>query len=303
MPEVYGVFEGGGVRGTALVGAVAAAEKHGITFRAVAGTSAGAIVASLLAAGYTAAEMLTLLMGMDFQKFKDPVGFPGCRKAASWWKLGLHRGDEFYHWIGQQLSLKLTGDVHKAPTFKELPRPLTVVAADVVQQQEKVFSKESTRDTQVAFAVRASMSIPFFFVPLANGPELLVDGGVLSNFPAWVFQDEQKKVPLPILGFRLQDQDEPPARIGNLKDLALALAATVVRGSVRLQLAAGKLPGLNIIELPTLGVGTTDFDLSGKMKNELYKAGYRESDNWLLNNKLTAPPAAPAPPPGPAKKG
>lgn len=48
--EVYGVFEGGGVRGTALVGAVAAAEKKGIGFRAVAGTSAGAIVASLIAA-------------------------------------------------------------------------------------------------------------------------------------------------------------------------------------------------------------------------------------------------------------
>ena len=57
MTEVYGVFEGGGVRGTALVGGVAAAEEHGITFRAVAGTSAGAIVASLVAVGYNASEM------------------------------------------------------------------------------------------------------------------------------------------------------------------------------------------------------------------------------------------------------
>jgi NTE family protein len=295
MPEVYGVFEGGGVRGTALVGAVAAAEKQGITFRAVAGTSAGSIVAALLAAGYNAEQMHTLLMEKDFRQFKDPIGFPGCRRALTWWKLGPYKGDEFYRWIGEKISLKVTGKVHGAPRFKDLPKPLKVVAADLVQQQEKVFSQETTGDTQVAYAVRASMSIPFFFVPLPNGPELLVDGGVLSNFPAWVFQEEQKKAPLPILGFRLQDEDVPAVRPQNLLQLATSLAATVVRGSVRLQLTAGHLPGLNIITLPTLRVQTTDFDISGTMKNDLYEAGRKESENWFLTNKLAAPPPADAP--------
>src|ERR1700722_20038315 len=104
MPEVYGVFEGGGVRGTALVGAVAAAEKNGITFRSVAGTSAGAIVASLLAAGYDANEMQTLMMAKNFQDFKDPIGVWGWRTLWSWWKLAPYKGDAFYRWIGQALS-------------------------------------------------------------------------------------------------------------------------------------------------------------------------------------------------------
>ena len=73
MAEVYGVFEGGRVRGTALVGAVAAAEERQITFREVAGSSAGAIVASLLAAGYNAGEMRTLLTETNFKDFKDPI--------------------------------------------------------------------------------------------------------------------------------------------------------------------------------------------------------------------------------------
>ena len=50
------VFEGGGVKGIALVGAVAVAEEKGYRWANLAGTSAGAIVASLLAAGYTGAE-------------------------------------------------------------------------------------------------------------------------------------------------------------------------------------------------------------------------------------------------------
>jgi NTE family protein len=104
--EVYGVFEGGGVRGTALVGAVAAAEKEGIGFRAVAGTSAGAIVASLIAAGYKAEEMRALLTETDFKKFMDPVSrVPLWKRYVAWRRLGLYEGDEFHRWIAEKISI------------------------------------------------------------------------------------------------------------------------------------------------------------------------------------------------------
>ncbi len=90
MAEVYGIFEGGRVRGIALVGAVAAAEERQITFRATAGSSAGAIVASLLAADDSAGEMRRLLTEMNFKDFKDPITrILGLQKIVSWWKLGL----------------------------------------------------------------------------------------------------------------------------------------------------------------------------------------------------------------------
>lgn len=69
ISHVYGVFEGGGARGSALVGGVAAIEKQNITFRSVAGTSAGAIVASLVAAGYSATELLNMMLDNDFKDF------------------------------------------------------------------------------------------------------------------------------------------------------------------------------------------------------------------------------------------
>jgi NTE family protein len=296
MAEVYGVFEGGGVRGTALVGAVAAVEERHITFRAVAGTSAGAIVAALVAAGYNASEMCMLLTRTDFRDFQDPISrVPVLWRILAWWKLGRYRGDAFQRWIGEQLSLKLTNRRHMSPRFQDLPKPLTIIATDVVRQQVRVFNAQRTPDIAVADAVRMSMSIPFFFRPVPFGSELMVDGGVLSNFPAWAFDAEQKTVPLPILGLRLQTDDVPLARIKNQLALAKALIATVMKASVELQIA--HVAGLYVIDLPTLGVQTTDFDISDAQKDQLFAAGYSTALAYLATTPLvppaTMPPAVP----------
>ena len=272
--EVYGVFEGGGVRGTALVGAVAAAEKEGIGFRAVAGTSAGAIVASLIAAGYKAEEMRALLTETDFKMFMDPVSrVPLLKYYALWRRLGLYKGNEFHRWIAEKISIKLTKRRHDSPTFEQLPIPLTVIAADVVRQQVKVFSRRRTPDVAVADAVRMSMSIPLFFCPVRFGGEVIVDGGVLSNFPAWAFEEERKAARLPILGFRLQPDDVPQPRIRSMWGLIKALTDTVIRANIPLQIA--HVDGLRVIDLPTLSVRTTDFNLEEKKKDQLYLEGYR----------------------------
>jgi NTE family protein len=292
MPDVYGVFEGGGVRGTALVGAVAAAEAEKYTFRGLAGTSAGAIVASLLAAGYTASEMRILLMEKDFREFKDPVAIPGLREIYSLWKLGRYKGDAFRRWIEAQLKHKLG---KPAPRFTDLPKPLTVIAADVAHYETKIYNRKRTPDDRVADAVRASMSIPFFYVPVRANSSIYVDGGVLSNFPAWALEDEMEEPSLPILGFRLQKDDEEPA-IGNMLGLAKALAATIVNAAVEIQVELADLKGLNVIDLPTLGISTTDFNIDNKTKERLYKAGLNAALAWLKTNTLSTPDAQEAVP-------
>ena len=69
--EVDLVFEGGGVKGIGLVGALAALEEQGYEPHRVAGTSAGALVAALLAAGYEAAELRELVLSLDYRQFQD----------------------------------------------------------------------------------------------------------------------------------------------------------------------------------------------------------------------------------------
>jgi NTE family protein len=282
MIETYGVFEGGGVRGIALVGALAAAEARGISFRAVAGTSAGAIVASLIAAGYSASELRQILSAQDFRTFRD--GLPGIRYLLAWKRLGFHKGDEFHRWIAEHLSLKLKGRRNESPRFSELKKPLTVIATDVVRQQVKVFSTRRTPDFVVADAVRMSMSIPFFFIPVPLGKELIVDGGVLSNFPAWAFDEERKTAPLPILGIRLQAADLPSPKIRNQLGLAKAIVSTMRRAGNQLQI--GHIPGLYVIDVPTFDVKTTDFDISQDRKDELYQAGFHAAQAFLATTEL-----------------
>ena len=69
--ECDAVFEGGGVKGIGLVGAIKAVEEFGYNFKNLAGTSAGAIVASLLAVGYTTNEIKSIMDGLEYSKFKQ----------------------------------------------------------------------------------------------------------------------------------------------------------------------------------------------------------------------------------------
>lgn len=290
--EAYGVFEGGGVKGIALVGALKAAEELGFTFRAVAGTSAGAIVASLVAAGYKADELRSILTEKNFKDFMDPVasGFtgwiPGSNLASAWNAMGLYKGDHFHDWIREKLSLKIFGNKRKSPTFNDLlgktGTPLEVVAIELISQEVRTFESHRNANLHVADVVRMSMSIPFFFVPYRLGTEMYVDGGVISNFPAWVFKDVQatESGQLPILGFRLEADES--TEIPNILKFGWVLIGAI-------QTIGEKLLNKNTlnvipIQLPTMGIGTTDFDLTDESKEHLYRWGYDRAKGRLLES-------------------
>src|SRR5215470_7764153 len=73
FPYIWGVFEGGGVRGAALAGAYRAATEAGITFGRVAGTSAGSIIAALIAAGASPEFVVDALVKKDMRDFLRPA--------------------------------------------------------------------------------------------------------------------------------------------------------------------------------------------------------------------------------------
>src|SRR5262249_59854226 len=82
--QLDGVFEGGGVRGIGLVGALSVIEEAGYEFVNLAGTSAGAIVSTLIAAGYKAAEIRAIIDGIDFKRMTDDAGFGRVPFVAKW---------------------------------------------------------------------------------------------------------------------------------------------------------------------------------------------------------------------------
>ena len=192
-PCVGLVLGGGGARGAAHVGVLKVLERERIPVCAIAGTSMGAIVGGLYAAGYDAAELERLLTTIDWaDMFVDSpprAQLPMERKQEDFRHLldleigyrdgrlsvpaGLVRGQKL-----MLLLRRLTLSTWSAEDFDDLPIRFRAVAADIVTGRKKVFA-----DGDLAVAIRASMSVPGAFAPVRVGEQLLVDGGMAENVP------------------------------------------------------------------------------------------------------------------------
>lgn len=189
------VFEGGGVKGIAYVGAMKVLESEGILEKIirVGGTSAGSINAVLFAAGYSNQQTYNELDKLDFNNFKDDSwgalrDMNRLREEFGWYK-----GDFFRDWIGGLLKKK-TGSENI--TFKALQeysgKQLYVYASNISTNFGEVFSPEHTPRTRVVDAVRRSMSIPLFFRAVRDDrKDVFVDGGVINNYPVKLFDREK----------------------------------------------------------------------------------------------------------------
>jgi len=185
------VFEGGGVKGVAYVGALESLGRRRIlpAIRRVGGTSAGAINAALFALGYSNPETRELLRGLDFRSFLDGDWGVVRDTRRLLTRYGWYRGDAFHDWIATRVADKL-GD--RRATFSHLraaDRPdLYIYGANLNTGFGEIYSVEHTPGMQIADAVRISMSIPLYFAAMRNArDEVQVDGGVLSNYPVKLF--------------------------------------------------------------------------------------------------------------------
>lgn len=197
--NVNAVFEGGGAKAIGLVGAVKAAEQRGITFGQVAGTSSGAIVATLLAAGYRADELKEILFETSFQDFlkKDFFHyFSGVGLGTRMFlKKGLYSNASLEKWIADLLKYK--GVV----CFGDLPKnQVRIIASDISNGRMMVLPDDlieygyNPDAFPIAKAIAMSTSIPYFFEPVKLGKNYIVDGALLSNYPLWLFDQHYKKM-------------------------------------------------------------------------------------------------------------
>lgn len=199
---IDGVFSGGGLKGFALVGAYQVLEEKGYRFNRVAGTSAGAILASFIAAGYTAKEIEKMLDELDASTLLDPrktiLPLPLMKWLHLYWRLGLYQGKALENWFMEKLALK------GVYSFADVPQgSLKLVASDLTNGKMMVLPDDlesygiSADSFPIARALRMSCGIPFFFEPVkmkvGSGDTIVVDGGVLSNFPMWLFDNKSGK--------------------------------------------------------------------------------------------------------------
>ncbi len=284
-----GVFSGGGCRAAAHVGAVEGALQAGVNFSEVAGTSAGSIIAALLGAGASSeflrrhcgslvfSELLAAPTGTSldmgalgrFLRWLPFVGRSLIGRIVAYG--GAYSSSAIETWVDERIT-ELLPEAPRPVKFKALLLPTTIVATDLFGGQPKIWSTTTTPDESVALAVRCSCSIPLFFEPVVVGNSRLVDGGLLSNLPAFVFADSQSSNGLSgrILAFSLEDELQLRAR-WTPRELLRSLIDTIVGGAKRVQNSIQ--PNVNVISIPTDGVRATDFNVTPELLATLIENG------------------------------
>ena len=303
------VFEGGGVKGIALVGAFSVLEKRGYEPQNMAGASAGAIVAALIAAGYGADELKEIIANLDYDRFKDEAiedRFPMGKILSVLKDLGIYEGDAFEEWMRGLLEargVRTFGDlVRREDVELKYRYKLQVIASDVTERRLLVLPRDALKlgiedpdDIDVARAVRMSMSIPIFFEPVrftnpkTKEEHIIVDGGMLSNFPVWLFDAEEPQ--WPTIGMKLTRKPEtsigeelaepvPRGGVGEVIGYLRSLVDTMMAAHDRLYVEQHDFDQ-RTIGIDTLGVGTTEFDLSPKRALELFDSGRAAAEEFL----------------------
>jgi NTE family protein len=307
------VLSGGGVLGVGHVGAVSVFEDHGIVFERVAGTSAGSIVGALVAAGARADQMHKLIGSLEYRRFLDERGVdhvPLVGPALSvLLENGYAEGDYFRNWLNDELEslgVRTFGDLRIEDDPGADPRPehrwrLTVMAADVTSGQLVRLPQDYQRyglepDHQlVVDAVRASISVPYLFEPArlshAGGESLLVDGGLVSNYPIDAFdRTDGKKGRWPTWGVTLIPQ-LPAGDTRLIPQLGLlrpvpgfrfleAVLTTAVVGRDQGYLAQPWVKDRSI-EVDGLGVNPFDFTIDSATAERLYKSGRKAAGTFV----------------------
>ena len=287
---IDGVFSGGGLKGFALVGAYQVLEEKGYHFKRVAGTSAGAIIACFIAAGFSGKEIEEMLEEQDLQSLLDPrktiIPMPIMKWFFLYWRLGIYQGKALENWFLEKLAKK------GVYTFSDLPvGSLRLIASDLTNGRILVIPDDLEKygilaDTfPIARALRMSCGIPFFFEPVklkvGSNDTIIVDGGVLSNFPMWLYDDADGKKERPVLGIKLSHNREemPGHKIDNALDLFEALFSTMKNAHDEKYIS--RKHEKNILFIPVDGYSATQFDIDENAKEELIKKGRSSTIKFL----------------------
>ncbi len=354
--RALGIFEGGGVRGYAHVGALKACEDRGIEFTGIAGTSIGAIVAVLVAAGYTSDDLYAVdddgretgLFACDIEsEFLDAKEYARLRRARDWcaglsrlktslgshaladtklgrlcarlasahssawsdhleyaigstsslsplaalvaprhWRLlrglwarsGALSATRFTNWLDERLRERLGKAAGETVTFADIDKPLVLIAANLSREKMTLFQRDTHERMPLAAAAMASAAYPFVFAPQVFAGEAFVDGGIVSNFPAWALDGVRTRQPepLPTFGFRVIDaplvEGATWPGTGNVQALQAIRRIVTTAAFGREVLESRRIDDLHPIEVVT-AVKATDFHLVRRERANLYRSG------------------------------
>lgn len=295
--ECNAVFEGGGIRGIGIVGALVCLEKEGYTWRNLAGTSSGGIIAALLAAGYNAKEIYSIICKTDFLNFLDKNSRGNIPVLGTVFSVikenGIYSGDYFEKWIYNLLKAK--GVIKFKDLCKDGENRLRIIATDITRKKTIILPEDlqdygiDPMEFRVSKALRMSMSIPLYFKPVKlkykDMISYIVDGGVSLNYPITIFdKDDNPKVP--ILGLKFKKYRPSLTSEGKTNPIAFLFDIANTYTSRDSDEDLNKGDKKRTIFIPSMEVQITDFSISKQKSIELFKAGYIAASKFIGEMKI-----------------
>lgn len=308
------VLEGGGAKLPGLIGAISALSEGpgNYEFQRVAGTSAGAIVGALTAAGASIEFMKQVMLGQDFTEFEDVAPLFRCVPALGQAEglllhQGMYRGRALHAFLTDllaDLGVRTWADLRQEDPGSSLPPEqhykLVVVVSDISRGRVLRLPWDyrdrlgvDPDDQPVADALYASAAIPFFFRPrrLPADPRVVghrsvlgVDGGLLSRFPVDIFDRTDLLPPRwPTIGVKLSAQET--ASTGwrpnhNTFQYAVSVMATLINARDSIHINDPEVTARTVF-VDTTGYRSTDFDISREQKLNLFDRGAQAGEHFL----------------------
>jgi NTE family protein len=228
-PKLGLTLSGGGAKGLAHIGILKAIDSAGLSIDYITGTSMGSIIGSLYASGYSADSILHIARRMHWDQILSNQG--SMRNIIMEEKDEYGRYDVELPWVnhffristgvleGQELWLKfseLLFPVYKIKNFDSLDIPFKCIATDISTGQAVVLDSG-----EIVSAVRASMAIPSVFTAVEYNGQLLVDGGIVRNFPV---KDVRQMGAQFVIGSNVTSSLLPASKVNNALQVLLQVA-------------------------------------------------------------------------------
>jgi predicted acylesterase/phospholipase RssA len=205
------VMEGGGIESISFVGALKVLREKGIlqNIKSVAGSSSGALQALFVALKAPIEEIQDLYVNTDFTTLQDTSPLYIKQVFNIFLNYGLDSGSVFVKWLKKNIE-KYTGngEITFEDLYKKTGIEYVVTGTNLNRRKTFFYSELLTPKMKIVDALRISMSIPGYFIPVKVNGEYFIDGGFLNNYPIWYFDDKYDNPRGKILGLKLMSKGE-----------------------------------------------------------------------------------------------
>jgi predicted acylesterase/phospholipase RssA len=275
------VFSSGGIRGLSFIGVLKALEEYRIinNVNTLAGTSIGAIIATMIALGYNSTELYDFIINFDYTELKD------IQLSSFLESFGLESGKKLEKFFQAMIKIKMgKGTLNFQELYKITGKRLIITATCLNNRKVVYFDHLEHPHMPIYKALRMSISIPFLFAAVKYRKKYYVDGAILDSFPIQLFSDKKENQ---VLGI----QFEQTVNNDNIQITDLESFIFNLWGSIQNVVNSHKEPFIDkfkIVHLRIPSMKAFDFYPDLKQRQNYHQIGYQSTKDSLESYRIVS---------------